>query len=131
MLLPDSWYQLQNLLLEFQCVCLGIVVWEKRRLQNRWVQDYFRLFSGGRVRYKAINVSVLVYLFRKLEECLFSARPSSPINTQIEMDITSRQNSITFEPSGHYHSTKGIHVQNVCLKISFTLTSHEHFLFIF
>lgn len=41
------------------------------------------------------------------------ARPSSPINTQIEMDVTSRQNSLTFEPSGLYHSTKGIHVQNV------------------
>lgn len=41
------------------------------------------------------------------------ARPSSPINSQIEMDITSRQNSLTFESSANYESTKGINIQNV------------------
>ncbi|XP_066151659.1 death-associated protein kinase dapk-1-like isoform X1 [Euwallacea fornicatus] len=40
------------------------------------------------------------------------SRPSSP-NAHIEMDVTSRQNSITFEPSAFYHSTKGIHVQHM------------------
>lgn len=44
---------------------------------------------------------------------LISARPSSPINVQIEMDVTSRQNSLTFESTANYQSTNGIHLQNV------------------
>lgn len=43
------------------------------------------------------------------------ARPSSPINAQIEMDVTSRQNSLSFETPANYQSTNGIHVQNVSL----------------
>lgn len=48
---------------------------------------------------------------------IISARPSSPINTstQIEMDVTSRQNSLTFEATANYQSTKGISVQHVRL----------------
>lgn len=57
----------------------------------------------------------------------FIARPSSPINTQIEMDVTSRQNSLTFESPVNYQSTNGIHVQNViygnCNKITFNYLS--------
>lgn len=48
---------------------------------------------------------------------LILARPSSPINTQIEMDVTSRQNSLSFESTANYQSTNGIHVQNVSEQI--------------
>lgn len=48
-----------------------------------------------------------------MNNCTFLARPSSPINTQIEMDVTPRQNSLSFESTGNYQSTNGIHVQNV------------------
>lgn len=46
------------------------------------------------------------------------ARPSSPINTQIEMDVTSRQNSLTFESPANYQSTNGVHFQNVLCELS-------------
>lgn len=56
-----------------------------------------------------LNIFIIFYC-----KCVcFLARPSSPINTQIEMDVTSRQNSLSFESSANYQSTNGIHVQNV------------------
>lgn len=51
-----------------------------------------------------------------IEKLFILARPSSPINTQIEMDVTSRQNSLSFETPANYQSTNGIHIQNVSLK---------------
>ncbi|XP_076253957.1 death-associated protein kinase dapk-1-like [Rhynchophorus ferrugineus] len=63
---------------------------------------------------KSLGAGLFSSLFRRSSSLQSNkSRPSSPINSQIEMDVTSRQNSITFESSAHYHSTNGIHVQNL------------------
>ncbi|XP_060523349.1 death-associated protein kinase 1-like [Cylas formicarius] len=63
---------------------------------------------------KSLGAGLFSSLFRRSSSLQSSkSRPSSPINTQIEMDVTSRQNSITFETPPNYHSTSGIHVQTL------------------
>ncbi|KAF5291586.1 hypothetical protein FQR65_LT01899 [Abscondita terminalis] len=63
---------------------------------------------------KSLAAGLFSSLFRRSGSLQSNkSRPSSPINTQIEMDITSRQNSLTFESSANYELTKGIHVQNL------------------
>ncbi|KAL1488880.1 hypothetical protein ABEB36_014673 [Hypothenemus hampei] len=65
---------------------------------------------------KSLGAGLFSSFFRRSSSLTSSkSRPSSPINSsQIEMDVTSCQNSLTFESSAHhYHSTKGIHIQNM------------------
>ncbi|XP_050311548.1 death-associated protein kinase 1-like [Anthonomus grandis grandis] len=64
---------------------------------------------------KSLNAGLFGSLFRRSSSAHSNkSRPCSPIScTHIEMDVTSRQNSINFEPGVNYHSTSGIHVQNV------------------
>ncbi|XP_044252552.1 death-associated protein kinase 1-like isoform X2 [Tribolium madens] len=63
---------------------------------------------------KSLSAGLFSSLFRRSSSLQSNkSRPSSPINTQIEMDVTSRQNSLSFESSGNYQSTNGIHVQNL------------------
>ncbi|RZC35529.1 Ankyrin repeat domain containing protein [Asbolus verrucosus] len=63
---------------------------------------------------KSLGAGLFSSLFRRSSSLQSNkSRPSSPINTQIEMDVTSRQNSLSFESSGNYQSTNGIHVQNM------------------
>ncbi|XP_017770911.1 PREDICTED: death-associated protein kinase 1-like isoform X2 [Nicrophorus vespilloides] len=64
---------------------------------------------------KSLNAGLFSSLFRRSSSLQSNkSRPSSPINnTQIEMDVTSRQNSLNFESTANYNSTNGIHVQNV------------------
>ncbi|XP_018326507.1 death-associated protein kinase 1 [Agrilus planipennis] len=63
---------------------------------------------------KSLHAGLFSSLFKRSSSLQSNkSRPSSPITTQIEMDVTSRHNSLTFEPPIHYHSTKGIHIQNI------------------
>ncbi|KAF5270741.1 hypothetical protein FQA39_LY01479 [Lamprigera yunnana] len=63
---------------------------------------------------KSLGAGLFSSLFRRSGSLQSNkSRPSSPINTQIEMDVTSRQNSLTFESSAVYELTRGIHVQNL------------------
>ncbi|KAK5641907.1 hypothetical protein RI129_010454 [Pyrocoelia pectoralis] len=63
---------------------------------------------------KSLGAGLFSSLFRRSGSLQSNkSRPSSPINSQIEMDITSRQNSLTFESAATYESTKGIQVQNL------------------
>ncbi|EFA08636.2 death-associated protein kinase 1 isoform X2 [Tribolium castaneum] len=63
---------------------------------------------------KSLSAGLFGSLFRRSSSLQSNkSRPSSPINTQIEMDVTSRQNSLSFESSGNYQSTNGISVQNM------------------
>ncbi|KRT78934.1 Ankyrin repeat-containing protein, partial [Oryctes borbonicus] len=63
---------------------------------------------------KSLNAGLFSSFFRRSSSIQSNkSRPSSPNNTQIEMDVTSRQNSLTFESTGNYQSTNGIHMQNM------------------
>ncbi|KAK9739260.1 Ankyrin repeats (3 copies) [Popillia japonica] len=63
---------------------------------------------------KSLNAGLFSSFFRRSSSLQSNkSRPSSPNNTQIEMDVTSRQNSLTFESTGNYQSTSGIHMQNI------------------
>ncbi|XP_031354372.1 death-associated protein kinase 1-like isoform X2 [Photinus pyralis] len=63
---------------------------------------------------KSLGAGLFSTLFRRSGSLQSNkSRPSSPISAQIEMDVTSRQNSLTFESSASYKSTKGIHIQNL------------------
>ncbi|KAI4457163.1 ankyrin repeats (3 copies) [Holotrichia oblita] len=63
---------------------------------------------------KSLNAGLFSSFFRRSSSLQSNkSRPSSPNNTQIEMDVTSRQNSLTFESTGNYQSTNGIHMQNI------------------
>nr|XP_022900438.1 death-associated protein kinase 1-like isoform X1 [Onthophagus taurus] len=63
---------------------------------------------------KSLNAGLFSSLFRRSSSLQSNkSRPSSPINSQIEMGITSRQNSLTFESPCNYQSTNGINMQNV------------------
>ncbi|KAJ8929568.1 hypothetical protein NQ314_017732 [Rhamnusium bicolor] len=63
---------------------------------------------------KSLGAGLFSSLFRRSSSLQSNkSRPSSPINTQIEMDITCRQNSLSFESTANYQSTNGIHVQNM------------------
>ncbi|XP_030750996.1 death-associated protein kinase 1-like [Sitophilus oryzae] len=65
---------------------------------------------------KSLGAGLFSSLFRRSSSLQSNkSRPSSPINSYIEMDSKkdSRQNSLTFESPAHYHSTNGIHFQNL------------------
>lgn len=63
---------------------------------------------------KSLTAGLFSTLFRRSSSLQSNkSRPSSPINTQIEMDVTSRQNSLSFELPPNYESTTGISVQNI------------------
>ncbi|KAJ8953553.1 hypothetical protein NQ318_002973 [Aromia moschata] len=69
---------------------------------------------------KSLGAGLFSSLFRRSSSLQSNkSRPSSPINTQIEMDVTSRQNSLSFESTANYQSTNGIHVQNASVMSQF------------
>ncbi|XP_044740300.1 death-associated protein kinase 1-like isoform X2 [Chrysoperla carnea] len=63
---------------------------------------------------KSLSAGLFSSLFRRSGSLQSNkSRPSSPVNTQIEMDVTSRQNSLTFDTVTNYQSTKGVSVQHL------------------
>lgn len=81
---------------------------------------------------KSLNAGLFSSLFRRSSSLQSNkSRPSSPINTQIEMDVTSRQNSLTFEQPANYQTTNGIHVQNVSHKKIVLVFYHCDYVFDF
>ncbi|CAH0563355.1 unnamed protein product [Brassicogethes aeneus] len=64
---------------------------------------------------KSLGAGLFSSLFRRSSSLQSNkSRPSSPINTQIEMDVTSRQNSLSFESPAN-NGTNGISVQNMSI----------------
>ncbi|KAK9888304.1 hypothetical protein WA026_000566 [Henosepilachna vigintioctopunctata] len=63
---------------------------------------------------KSLSAGLFSTLFKRSSSLHSNkSRPSSPINGQIEMDVTSRQNSLSFESSANYQSTSGIQVRTL------------------
>ncbi|XP_065164741.1 death-associated protein kinase 1-like isoform X2 [Atheta coriaria] len=70
--------------------------------------------AGKTSLFKSLGAGLFSALFRRSSSLQSNkSRPSSPLHTHIEMDLTSRQNSLNFESSGNHNCTNGISVQNV------------------
>lgn len=85
-----------------------VLLWNKRTIELH--NSRLHLLKCHLYNY-TIMYKIISYLTQF--KFYYVARPSSPVNSQIEMDVTSRQNSLSFESSANYQSTNGIHVQNV------------------